>query len=357
MRPSKLVHVALTLAIGFVSAKAGPQPGPSIKRLVNSADLIIVGRVERLQQTGVGSIELQGHDYARVDFKVEMSVEETIKGQPPPYQFAFNYSNPGTDDLGNVADGALTADVYQIVFLKKTVAGYAFASPYFPSLPATPNSCGPNWQLVSGGDAYSRVLQRVLNLLCTTSSRDEKRAALGALNWQEDSPAAPVLKAALDLPEISSDNVLKTTMLSDLLKWNDLSVLPMAEDELFLPSQQAEGYMKSNLLLAISSLDPQISVPLLSRALKLPEPDARVGAARFLEYTKSDAALDSLLRSLDDPDREVRFAVMQSLGNITGQHAWRPHTDTSESDPFWNACVDHWREFGAQRKADLTKSR
>jgi hypothetical protein len=357
MRPSKLALVVLTLSVGFVSAKAGPQPGPSIKRLVNSADLIIVGRVERLQQTGSGSIELQGRDYAREDFNVEMSVDETIKGQPPPNKFTFNYSNPGTDDMGNVADGGLSADVDRIVFLKKMDVGYAFASPYFPSLPAAPNSCGPNWQLISGSDDYSRVLQRVLNLLCTTSSQNEKRAALGALNWQEDSLAAPVLKAALDLPEITSDNVIKTTLLSDLPKWKDLSVLPMAEDELFLPSQQVKGHMKSDLLLAISSLDPQISVPLLSRALELPEPDARVGAARFLEYTKSDAALDTLLSSLDDPDREVRFAVMQSLGNITGQHAWRPHTETSESDPFWNACVDHWREFGAQRKADLAKSR
>jgi len=357
MRPSKLALVALTVAVEFVSAKAGPQPGPSIKRLVNSADLIIVGRVERVQQTGAGSIELQGRDYPRIDFKVQMSVDETIKGQPPPYQFTFNYSNPGSDEMGNVADGGLTADVYRIVFLKKLADGYAFVSPYFPSLPATPNSCGPSWQLISGNDDYSMVLRRVLNLLCTTSSLEEKRAALRELNWQEDSLSAPVLKAALDLPEITTDNVLKTTLLSYLLKWKDLSVLPMAEDELFLSSQQVEGYMKSNLLLAISSLDPQISVPLLSRALKLPEPDARVGAARFLQYTKSDAAIDSLLGSLDDPDREVRFAVMQSLGNITGQHAWRPHTETSESDPFWNACMDHWREFGAQRKADLTKAR
>jgi len=75
-------------------------------------------------------------------------------------------------------------------------------------------------------------------------------------------------------------------------------------------------------------------VPLLSRALKLPEADARVGAARFLEYTKSETALDSLLSALDDPDRSVQFAVMQSLGNLTEQHYWRPHTDTAESGPF-----------------------
>jgi len=356
MRLSKLSLVALTLGIGLVCANAGPQPGPSIRTLVKSADLIIAGRVERVQQTGVGSIELHGRDYARVDFKVEMSVEETINGEPSPFQFTFSYSNPGMDYVGNVAEGGLTANSYQIVFLKKAATGYAFVSPFFPSLPATPNSCGPSWQIQSDEDPYNRVMQRMLNLLCTASNRDEKRAALWNLNSYEDSSAAPLLKAALSVPENSSDDVIKSTLLSDLLMWNDLSVLPTAEDELFLPSQQIEGYLKSNLLIAISHLDSQISVPLLTRALRLAEPDARVGAARFLEYTKSETALDSLLSDLDDLDRNVQFAVMQSLGNLTGQHDWRPHTDTTEADPFWTACIIHWREFGAQRKADRTEA-
>jgi hypothetical protein len=292
-----------------------------------------------------------------VDFQAEMTVDETIKGEPVPFRFTFSYSNPAMDNLGNVAEGGLVSNTYRIVFLKKTANGYAFVSPYFPSLPATPNSCGSNWQMDLAGDPYNKVMQRVLNLLCTASSRDEKRAALWTLNPYEDSSVAPFLMLALNLPETNSDDVLKTSLLSDPLRWKDLSVLPIAEDELFRPSQHTEGYLKSNLLLAISSLEPQISVPLLTRAIKLPEPDARVGAARFLEYTKSETALDSLLSALDDPDRNVQFAVMQSLGNLTRQHAWRPHTDTNQSDPFWIACVDHWREFGAQRKADRDKSR
>jgi hypothetical protein len=319
--------------------------------------LIIAGKVERVQQTGVGSIDLQGRNYTRLDFQVDMSVDETIKGEPAPSRFTFVYSTPATDYLGNVAEGGLAPNTYQVVFLTKTITGYAFVSPYFPSVPATPNSCGPNWQLELGGDAYHKAMQRVLNLLCTNSSLEEKRAALRTLNWNEDSSVAPLLKDALDLPEIKSDPVLKTSLLCNLLRWKDLSVLPLAEDELFLPSERAEGYLKSGLLSAISSLDGQISVPLLSRAIKLPEPDARVGAARFLEYTKSETALNSLLSALDDPDRNVQFAVMQSLGNLTGQHAWRPYTDTTETDPFWTACILHWREFGAQRQADRTMSR
>jgi hypothetical protein len=261
------------------------------------------------------------------------------------------------DYMGNVAEGGLAPNTYRIVFLKRTTTGYAFVSPYFPSLPATPNSCGPNWQIELGGETYHKVMQRVLNLLCTTSSLEEKRAAIRTLNWNEDSSVAPFLKASLDLPEIKSDPILKTSLLGDLLFWKDLSVLPFVEDDLFRPSQPTEGYLKSNLLSAISNLDAQISVPLLSRALKLPEADARVGAARFLEYTKSETALDSLLSALDDPDRSVQFAVMQSLGNLTEQHYWRPHTDTAESDPFWTACIVHWREFGAQRNGNMPRSR
>ena len=85
-----------------------------------------------------------------------------------------------------------------------------------------------------------------------------------------------------------------------------------------------------------------------SRALKLPHPEERVAAARFLEYTNSQAALDVLLAALDDPDRQVQFAVMQSLGNLTSQHQWRP--TTIESDSQWDACIKHWREFEGQRE-------
>src|SRR4029077_4200822 len=107
-------------------------------------------------------------------------------------------------------------------------------------------------------------------------------------------------------------------------------------------------FPKSNLALAVSSLDPQISIPLLARVLKLPQPEETVAPARFLEYTSSQAALDVLLSALDDPDRQVQFAIMQSLGNLTNQHQWRP--DSIDSDSHWDACINHWREFEKQSR-------
>jgi hypothetical protein len=286
--------------------------------------------------------------YTRMDFRAEITVDQTIKGNPVPSKFILSYSAPAMDSVGNVAEGGLLADTYRVVFLKKTPTGYAFASPYYGSLPASPTSCGPRWGIDLGQDAYHQVLQTVLDLLCTTSGVDEKRLAVGVLNWDEDSSATPFLKAAMGLPDVKCDPVLRTSIISDLLKWKDPTVLSLAEDELFSPTQHMEGYLKSNLLLAASSLDLQISVPLLTRALKLPETEARVGAARFLEYTHSDTALDALLSALDDPDREVQFAIMQSLGNLTTQHQWRPRT--TETDAAWFACVQHWHEFGEQRR-------
>ena len=350
MRLLRLTLVTLLLGL-FVHAEVVPVT--STRSLVDSADLIIVGTVERVQQTGTGSIEFSGRDYERLDFQAEISVDATIKGQPVARHFILNYSTPSADSVGNVAHGGLNANTYQIVFLKRTAQGYTFVSPYTPSLSATPKSCAPNWQVHLGDDAYHQVLQRVLNVLCTTSSPEEKNWALSILNWDQDSSVAPFLKAALGLPEIQSDAVARTSILSDLVKWKDLSVLPLAEEELFTPSKHTPGYLKSNLVLAASSLDPQVSVPLLARALKLPEPEARVAAARFLEYTNSPNALDVLLTDLDDADREVQFAVMQSLGNLTNQHWWRPRT--LDSDSHWVVCIEHWREFAAQRKTSPMK--
>jgi len=42
-----------------------------------------------------------------------------------------------------------------------------------------------------------------------------------------------------------------------------------------------------------------------------------------LQYTNSQSAIDVRLTDLDDPDGEVQFAVMQSLGNLTNRPGGR----------------------------------
>jgi hypothetical protein len=337
----------MTLALGIAYAEAHLVPTLSIKGLADSSDLIIAGKVERVREIGSGSIELNGIEHTRLDFQADIRVDETIKGATAPVRFTFSYSTPAADSIGNLAEEVLAPNAYRVVFLKKTTAGFAFASPYYPSIPAASKSCGPDWQEDLGEDTYRRVLRRLLDLLCTDSTSYEKHSALFTLNWAEDSAALPHLKTALSLPNVGSDPTLRMSIVSNLLHWRDLSVLPLAEQDLFDQSVQSSFFPKSNLVLAASSLEPQVSVPLLARVLKSPEPEMRTAAARFLEYTNSQSALGVLLSALDDPNREVQFAVMQSLGNLTNQHQWRPNTTDSES--HWKACVQHWREFETRR--------
>jgi hypothetical protein len=227
------------------------------------------GKVQRVKQTGTGSIELNGVDYTRLDFQAEMRVDETIKGGPAPLSFTFSYSTRAVDSVGNVAEGGLTPDTYRVVFLKRTATGYAYVGPYYPSIPAASKSCGPNWQVKLGEDAYHKVLRRLLDSLCADSTSEEKQSALFVLNWTEDSSAAPFLKAALSLPNVKTNPTLRMSIVSDLLHWKDLSVLALAEEDLFGQTVRSPFFPKSNLVLAISGLEPQISVPLLARVLKL----------------------------------------------------------------------------------------
>jgi hypothetical protein len=335
------------LLLGTTLVVADFAPSLSTKALASSADLIIVGKVERVQQIGSGDITYNGVNYPRQDYAADISIDEMIKGEPLPHRFTLNFSTPSTDAWGNVAEGGLEPNTYRVIFLNKTGSNYKFVSPYSPSLPASTKLCGPNWQAQTGEDAYHKVLQRLLALLCTDSTSQEKQSALFVLNWTEDSAAAPFLKAALNLPNVKSNPTLRMSIVSDLLHWKELSVLPLAEEDLFNESVSSPFYPKSNLVLAISSLEPQISIPLLGCVLKSQEPEDRVAAARFLEYTDSQAALDILLSALNDPDRKVQFAIMQSLGNLTKQHHWRP--TAIDSDPHWNECIQHWREFEGSR--------
>ena len=150
----------------------------SIAELVPSADLIMAGRVENVGQTGSGDITYCGRAYRRRDFEAEIKVHQTIKGEFAGSRFIFSYSTPATNSRGKVGEGNLVAHTFRILFLRKTRDGYAFVSPYSPSLPASSTRCGPTWKLKSGEDVYHKVVQGVLDILCATSTATENETRL-----------------------------------------------------------------------------------------------------------------------------------------------------------------------------------
>jgi hypothetical protein len=50
-----------------------------------------------------------------------------------------------------------------------------------------------------------------------------------------------------------------------------------------------------------------------------------------------------LPKLIDSSDVVAVARVMQGLGNLTGNYAWRPKSTEQNAD--WFRCLSHWREY------------
>jgi len=75
----------VALALGTTPMVADLAPALSTRSLANSADLIIVGKVERVQQTGWGDIAYRGVNFPPRDYAADISGDEMSKGEPLPH--------------------------------------------------------------------------------------------------------------------------------------------------------------------------------------------------------------------------------------------------------------------------------
>jgi hypothetical protein len=141
-----LIFVLAILLLAVTLGYSTPVPVLSVKGLVDSADEIVVGKIERVRQTGSGEIDYNGVKYARSDYKADINVDETIKGEPIPHKFVLSFSTPASDPWGNVAEGHLEPNTYRVIFRNKTSSGYRLASPYYPPVPQRAERIGKcNW--------------------------------------------------------------------------------------------------------------------------------------------------------------------------------------------------------------------
>ena len=89
-RPVKLlIFVSAILILAVILGHSTLVPVMSVKGLVDSADEIVVGKIERVQQTGSGENDYNGVKYPRLDYRADVNLDETIKGEPVPHKFAF----------------------------------------------------------------------------------------------------------------------------------------------------------------------------------------------------------------------------------------------------------------------------
>jgi HEAT repeat protein len=229
----------------------------------------------------------------------------------------------------------LTPKSTRLIFLKSVGDHYEFTDGSYLSLVCTPEAPSITPLL----DTFDQVLMHITEALFSDSvNRGEKAEALRQLGAVKTDSVIPALRRFVQGDVAREDDFLRSEALVALLLHKDESVVEAAGSELL------SGRPESNLLFAITrAVQPSRSIPILARVLAGSTAQMRTSAAVAIYQTDSAAGIPPLFEALDDTDREVAFAVMQGLGNLTHQYEWRP--ESTELDGDWFRCLSHWREY------------
>ncbi len=220
---------------------------------------------------------------------------------------------------------------------------YEFTNGSYLSLVCAPDASSSD----QSPDILSRVLSRLTDAIFSVSSSEQDKAeAIRQLGAVDTGTVVSALRNFIASDVARQNEYLRTEALVALLNQKDESLkdeslVGLAESELLSGSAP---YWKSNLLFALQrAVPPSRSIPILARALALPDAEMRTSAAVAIYQTDSPEGIQPLLEPLDDPDPEVAFAVMQGLGNLTKQYEWRPKS--TEQIRIGFGALNHWRDF------------
>ena len=346
---------------GSPAAYGRPIAPVSVKNLTNAADTIVVGEVVDVHIVGPGRIETAtGKTYPAELMSTTVRVDQVLKGSAVEPSIQIEYLHNSNWDQGPITDGLLPK-TYRMVFLKRSLGKYKFADPEYASLPL-PRTRVPGVPRPAQDDIYAQVVSYLAETLFARDLPAEERTrCLFDLTVPNDpSPyLTEVLESALDrsAAAAAADPDFRNDLIAALVRRKNTKALQRLQAILFSSAAGEQVGSRGNLIFALQFVDGKSAVPILTRALTLPDGELRQDAARSLQNAGQAApqeAIDALLAAIDDPDREVQFYVMQSLGGLNRELYWRPHSSNPKEDsgdPYWNECLDHWRRFATLRSA------
>jgi hypothetical protein len=213
---------------------------------------------------------------------------------------------------------------------------------------------------------YHLVLQRVAAGIFRDSQTppDPKRSSdvvpheLFLLRSERDPYVDSLFRAAIDRLNKANDGNLRAQLVGALVARGDTAMLPELEEAVHDSSLQDNT--RQNLLYPLQEVDWHLALPIAARMFKDPSSSVRYASAQIIPNLRLPkppygiphdlvpAANDILLPALYDPDQQVVFAVMQSLGAINGRLDQRPMT-TAQNEQ-WNSCLHFWENFARDQQ-------
>jgi HEAT repeats len=339
-----LVGVIFVTIIGLATLI----PGFSPATLAHESTVVAIGKLHVISSVE-STTTLNGRTYPAKDFIAAFAVDSVLKQAEllPPVlnlQWTLPLAPGGLLGYGSPADGS-----YMLLFLKPAGKNYTFTSPYYPGVPASPAASLHNAGVPLTPVSESSLAGNIIEQMCRFAESNSEDAGLRerTLHLLADIKEPKVHETAVKLLEDSNQRV-RNIALFILIRMKDASYVALARQEILAAAQTPssdEG--PRNLVLAVTQEFPEQSVPILTAAAKTSNSDLRRIIAYAARSTRSQEAVAVLLPLVDDPDSEVAWNAMHSLGELTNHLDWRP---ISKDSPDWIRCINLWHEYSHLRQ-------
>jgi hypothetical protein len=328
------LRIAPLLAVIFVATQRGKPtivPRLDLKSLTESADAVVVGRVDQVVPQGTCTAHTTYGDFAAHQMRATLRVERLLKGSAFGPFADFTFCLP-EEMIGYWPVGR---DVFGVFFLHGSGHGYTILDPYHPYVVAVPGA------VVTGGNAFEEVVGELAAVLeSPDASRDYKKLAVLSLGRTP----GPEARSALLKGAIEKDDEVRFRSMAALFRRNDITFLPAAATVLLHPPPGVDAALDDMALaIGVGVLSPK-AVPTLVKLLSAPGVETRRSAALSLRFIGSAEAILPLAQALFDSDRRVRYEAISGLARFTGQNDWNPEMGDymrKSEEPY----LSHWREW------------
>jgi hypothetical protein len=331
----------MSLAFVVIARTAGAVPGPliTVVDLIKRADVVAMGTVVGVKDEGAISVERGGTAIPGRSMSGLLVIDQVLKGPATLTSAQFRFTV--TDEF--IGYRSVAAGDYRIFFLKHRDADYEFASPYYPAIPAVPNT-----PVIAGGPS-ERVLEAEAAVLRSREANvGLKREAIYAL--RELDVKSLIAVSALRFAVQERDQSVRQTAIAALLASGDASAIQFAEAALLRSDGDTSPDFLASLRVTIS-LDLDVNaatIPTLGRLLTQGDAETRLAVSWGLGRARSQLALRLLAAALDDPDIKVRHNAVMGLAKTTGQLTWGPSMDEFVNNQA--RYLDHWKEWSGWQR-------
>jgi len=308
--------------------------------LAERSGVIVKGSVLEVNETRTNEKPtangfLTFHERA-ASFQVDRVLKGNLEAKVISVEFLKNPTVPGL---------TLEENEYALLFLNSGQDGkYSFVDPQVGKMAITS-------QHVPSAEAVETTAGELEAELMASLLDPDSEVARTALEQVGDLGSVRSTQAIRDIASAGAPD-MQGIAYSALLKLGDYSLLDKAVRYAEEPAQDPDiRRLQLGVARAIDGIEDRRAVPALNSLLASPSVDLRRAAARALRAIGDPSSAGSLVRALDDSDRDVQYNAGMALAGLAGASPDNaPARDVFDRSPakYLDTWKNWWENSGKQ---------